>query len=154
MEQLIFKSWKILKSTKLGRWLFSFLIGIFVPYSGSISPQVIEIEKGKSTIRLKEKWFVRNHLKSVHAIALANLGELASGLAMLSALPPNSRGIVRSINIEYLKKARGVLTSKGSANPPQVLTENIEQIAHADIFDSSNELVAVLKVNWQVGPRE
>lgn len=152
MEQQIFKAWHLLKKTSFGRWLFSFLLGLFVPYSGTISASVIEIEKGSSTLELRERRKIRNHLKSIHAIALANVAELASGLAMLSALPANCRGIVRSINIEYSKKARGTLIVKGSANPPQVISENIEQLATAEIFDSTNEVVAVMKVIWQVGP--
>ena len=114
--------------------------------------QIVAIEKGSSLLELRERRKIRNHLKSIHAIALANIAELASGLAMLSALPENSRGIVRSINIEYSKKARGTLIVKGHASPAQNLTGNIEELATAEIFDSSGELVAKMKVIWQVGP--
>lgn len=103
---------------------------------------------------MRDRWHVRNHLKSVHAIALANVAELASGLAMFSKLPANSRGIVKSINIEYLKKARGTLTVRGSANPPENITETIEQLALAEIFDTSGELVSKMQVRWQIGPQE
>ena len=150
----IFKYWNYAKPTFIGRKIFSLLIGFYVPYSGSVSPYIEELSKGSATLSINEKWFIRNHLKSVHAIALANIGELSSGLAMLAALPSNSRGIVKSLKIDYLKKARGKITVKGTAPEILELKENVEKVALAEMFDSSNELVARMEVYWQVGPKE
>lgn len=154
MEETLLSSWNKLKGTKLGRWVFSRAIGFVVPYSGSVLPDVQHIEPGMCTILLRERRRVRNHLKSIHAIALANVGELASGLAMLSALPIGARGIVKKIEIEYYKKSRGTLRVEGSALAPGALTENIEALAIAEIFDESSELVSKLSVTWVIGPKE
>ena len=154
MKNPILKYWNYAQSTAFGRRIFSFLIGFYVPYSGSVSPSIEKISKGSASVSIKEKWFIRNHLKSVHAIALANVGEFSSGLAMLASLPDNSRGIVKNIEIEYIKKARGKITAKGSAPEIGELTENIEKIAIAEMLDSTNEVVAKMKVYWQIGPRQ
>lgn len=100
---------------------------------------------------------VRNHLQSIHAVALTNLGELASGLAMIADLPPDSRAIVTRLDIEFSKKARGRLIATGTATAPS--SADIEQtpvtcVAHAQIRDSEGDVVATLRADWQVGPKE
>jgi len=153
MEARLLKIWDILGKNKYGRWIFSVLVGFFIPYSGSISSRVESLEPGNSLLILKERRPVRNHLRSVHAIALANVAELASGFAMITALPPNTRSIVTKIEIEYFKKARGVLRVKGSAKPPAEIIEKTESIALADIFDDAGELVSSTRVTWLLDKR-
>ena len=51
-------------------------------------------------------------MKSTHAIALVNLAEMVTGLTLMNSLPDNTRGILTGIQMQYLKKARGLLTAK------------------------------------------
>lgn len=145
--------WHRLGSSAPGRWLFAQLIRRAVPYSGSIGARVVALDPGRAVVTLRDRRPVRNHLRSVHAIALANLAELASGMAMLTALDPGTRGIVVAITIRYHRKARGTLTATGTAAPPHV-TAATEAIAHADIHDGDGSLVADADVTWRLAPRE
>ena len=54
--------------------------------------------KKEQRVVLKDKRAIRNHLDCIHAIALANLGELASGLALLSIIEPSLKAIVVNKN--------------------------------------------------------
>ena len=145
------RSWQLLHNKPGGRWLFSRILGHAVPYSGTIKARVLELEPGHAKIRLDDRRSVRNHLNSIHAIALANLGELASGLSLLMSMPDNVRGIVTGFNIEYIKKARGELMAEGRCTLPTV-TEDIELVAYADIKDVEGDIVARISVDWRVGP--
>lgn len=94
---------------------------------------------------------VRNHLNSVHAIALVNLGEVTSGLAMVSALPPGTRSIVTGLTTEFLKKARGTLTAECTCSTPVSIATSIEQVVIAQVTDVSGEVVARVSVTWRLG---
>jgi acyl-coenzyme A thioesterase PaaI-like protein len=142
-------SWQRLSQLPAGRWIFSRAIAHMAPYSGTIGARVESLEPGRAVLTLRERRRVRNHLRSVHAIALANLGELCSGLAAMSALPAGVRGIPDHIEIDYLKKARGVLTATGTATIPDV-QDAATTHAVAEIRDAGGDTVAVVRVRWQL----
>ncbi len=152
-EARVLKLWRRWGGTPLGRKLYSLALSYMVPYSGTIRPLVLQLQPGYALIELRDRRILRNHLNCIHAIALANLGELASGLALLSALPGDVRGIVVKLEIEYLKKARGRLTARGRSDTPRTVTETIIQIVDAEIEDAAGERVAQLKVHWQLRPK-
>ena len=143
----LLKAWRRWRDKPGGRWLFSRLVGRMAPYTGTLKAQVRELEPGRAVVELRDRRGVRNHLRSVHAIALANLGELASGLAVSAAMPPGVRGIPVSITIDYLHKARGMLTATGMAALP-VVTEPTTVVVHADIRDATGTTVTTVRVTW------
>ena len=128
-----------------------FVLGRMVPYSGALGARVRRLEPGHVQLELADRRGVRNHLDSIHAIALANLGELASGLAMTTGLPAGVRGIVLGIDARYLRKARGTLSVDCEVTVPEV-RENTDFDVHAEIRDAANEPVSRVTVRWRLGP--
>lgn len=117
----------------------------------SIRPEVLSLEAGRAEVGMSDRRRVRNHLKSVHAIAMVNLGEVASGLALLTGLPPTLRGIVKGLSIEYHKKARGRLVASCIAELPEEEREQDVTVV-ARIRDAIGDIVATVEVRWRVGP--
>lgn len=142
--------WQYFSKYRLGKWLFSYLIRFVNPYSGILGAYINVLEPGYTEVLLTDKKKNRNHLNSVHAIALTNLGELSSGLALLSSLKPHMRGIVTHISIDFLKKARGTLKAVCDCKLPEI-KEDTDFILHSNIFDEHDDCVARVEVRWKLG---
>lgn len=151
MAATLLKMWKRSASLPAGRWLFNRALGRMIPYTGALGATVLFLEPGHARVELRERRGVRNHLGSVHAAALTNLGELASGLAMMTAAPPGIRGIPIRLTTEFIKKARGVLTAESSATCP-VVTAPTEHETVAQIMDEGGTIVARVTALWKIAP--
>lgn len=125
-----------------------------VPYTGSIGALVERLEPGDVAVSLREKRAVRNHLRSIHAIALVNLAEVTSGLAMLTAVGSDVRGIVTGLRIRYDKKARGRLVATSVVSPPHIGDDiyGVDAEVTAVIRDAAGDVVAEATVTWRLSP--
>jgi acyl-coenzyme A thioesterase PaaI-like protein len=145
------RAWAALAPLPGGAWLFSRLLAFMNPYSGAVGARVVTLEPGHAALRLKDRRGIRNHLNSIHAIALANVAEMASGLAMLAALPEGARGIPTAFRIEYLKKARGTLTAESRVVLPDVTVDGTHDFT-SEVRDAAGDAVAKATVTWRLGP--
>ena len=143
--------WHRLSPLPGGKTLFSLLVGRMTPYSGSIGARVEDLSPGWCRVSLRDRRRVRNHLGSIHAIALANLAELASGLAVLAGLPPTVQGIVTGFSISYSRKARGRLVAECRA-PNLDVTSEQECEASLAITDAGGNVVAQATARWRLRP--
>lgn len=143
--------WARLAPLPGGRWLFNRLFGMIVPYTGALGATIVELEPGHVRAQLRDRRRVRNHLRSIHAIAMTNLGEMTTGLALLGAMPETVRGILVGIETQYTKKARGRLEAECRCEIPEV-TGTVERLVEAEIRDAAGDVVAVVHARWRLSP--
>ncbi|MBT9557357.1 MAG: DUF4442 domain-containing protein [Myxococcales bacterium] len=141
--------WSWLKSVPGGGRIFFKLIGQIAPYTGTIDGEVKSLGTGHAEVVLFDQRGSRNHLNSLHAIALMNLGEVATGLTMLYVVDGAGRGIITTLKMDYLKKARGPITATcDAAIPTQPGRHDVT--LEAFLRDESGDVVAKATANWRV----
>lgn len=145
------RAWDVLSPLPGGKRLFSFALGRMAPYTGTIGAQVVELRPGYAKVALRDRRRVRNHLDSVHAIALMNLGEVATGLAIISGMPAGARSILSGLQMQYHKKARGRLVAE-CTTPVLESDARREYEIVGKIRDASGDVVATATATWLVGP--
>ena len=143
--------WKQLEHKPGGKWLFAQILRIGIPYTATVSPRVLVVEPGFARVEMDDRRGIRNHLASIHAIAIANVGELSGGLAMTATLPPDVRSILTALHVEYKKKARGKLTAECRCAVPPI-TEPMMYDVQSNIFDASGTVVATVTATWKLSP--
>jgi len=151
LGQRLLSLWQRVSHRPGGKLLFSFLLGRQVPYTGTVRPIIVELRPGYCRAEMSDRRIVRNHLNSIHAVALVNLAEVVGGLAMLTGLPPTLRGIVTGLSIDYKKKARGRLTGEATVQLPPI-DGDIDLPVQSVIMDASGDVVAAMTVRWRLGP--
>src|SRR6187549_2537658 len=104
--------WDQLSPLPGGNQVFSRLLSMRIPYTGSIKAEVLRLAPGYASIQMRDRRTLRNHVNSVHAIALTNLAELTGNAALAYSLPEDARFIVTELTMRYLKKARGTIAAR------------------------------------------
>ena len=143
------EQWERTSSLPGGKWLFSFMLGRMARYSGTVGATIEHLEVGRAVVTMRDRPAVRNHLKSIHAIALVNLGELATGANVMYQIDGKGRGILKGIGIEYHKKARGLITATCDYTVPDTPgTHDLEVVGN--LVDADGDVVATVNATWRV----
>ena len=95
----VLSTWTRLSKKPAGKWLFGRIVARAIPYTGSVHPDVQEVRSGYARVLLHDRRRVRNHLNSIHAIALTNVGEFTGGLAMTATLPVSCAVVTRPLTL-------------------------------------------------------
>jgi acyl-coenzyme A thioesterase PaaI-like protein len=148
----LLRHWDRLSALPFGKRIFSWAVGRTAPYTGSVGGVYTDVRPGYACVTLRDRRAVRNHLASVHAVALVNLAEMTSGVALMTALPDGVRGIVTGLSIEYLKKARGALTCETHTIAPAAVPAAITHDVLATITDTAGDVVSRCTVHWRLSP--
>lgn len=138
-----------------GRWLFVRIICWRAPYFATIRPRFVALEPGRCEIAIRDRRRVHNHIGTVHAIALCNLAELASGMLTEVTLPASMRWIPKGMRVEYLAKARGTLHGVATAGAPLVAAAaGYTCPVSVSVHDAAGIEVFRAEVSMWVSPRK
>jgi len=101
-------------------WLLDFMLGSTVKFVGTAGVHCEHLSCERSIFTLKNRRKVQNHIKSVHAAATALLAETATGMLVGMNLPDDKLPLLKSMNIQYIKRSTGDLRAEASLTAEQV----------------------------------
>lgn len=103
----------------VGERLFSFAFSQVAPYFWSIRPRFTVIEPHHAEVVVPKRRGVKNHLGTVHAIALCNGLEAAMGVLAEATIPADKRWIPKGMEVAYTAKATSDITCHADTDPVQ-----------------------------------
>jgi acyl-coenzyme A thioesterase PaaI-like protein len=96
--------------SSVGKRLFSFGFSQKAPYFASIHPRFVEVRPNRAELVIPKRRGVKNHIGTVHAIALCNGLEAAMGALAEVTIPADKRWIPKGMEVTYTAKATSDIT--------------------------------------------
>ena len=98
----------------------SWLFGTQVKLAGTARIRVQELTRQRATLSIANRRRVQNHIKGVHAAAMALLAESATGFLVAMNLPESKLPLIKTLQVDYRKRAVGGLTAVASLTAEQI----------------------------------
>ena len=143
------KTFQKMAKMPLGKFLFSKLVCQAAPYFGSISPRIEVLEPQRCVVTMQKRRKVTNHFKTIHAIAMCNMAELAAGMMTDASIPKGARWIPAGMTVRYLKKAKSDLTATADGSEVDWTREGSVQVP-VSVIDTLGEEVFCARVEMNI----
>lgn len=141
----------------LQSWLLSQLFGRAVKFAGTAGICIRQLNFQQAVLQQSNHRKVQNHIGSVHAAAMALLGESASGFLVGMHVPDDRLPLLKSMKLDYVKRASGQLTATVSLTTEQIqyirTHEKGELTLQVQICDQVGVVPVVAEYVWAWVPR-
>jgi acyl-coenzyme A thioesterase PaaI-like protein len=135
-----------LKPLPLGDRVFSLAYQAAAPYFLTIPARIEDVEPGRAHARMRQTPWVRNHLGTVHAIALCNLAEFVMGAVAEATVPATHRWIPRGMTVAYVDKARGTMHATATLELSDPRLDKQEAEVDITVADDAGDTVFTAQI--------
>lgn len=144
-------------SPALRRILLSSSFGRIVPFFGTAGIRIEELSQERVVMTLANRRKVQNHIGTVHAAAMTLLAESATGILMGMNVPDDKYLVVKSLHVDFLKKASGAMKAVATLSPEEI--RSAQQDAEGEILvkvsvsDASGNEPITCQMLWAWKPK-
>jgi acyl-coenzyme A thioesterase PaaI-like protein len=159
MKQLFFIAHKA-KQSSFYLWLLNRVLWRVIPFNRNHKVTIESLSDTGVMILLPYKKSNQNHLKGMHACALATLCEYACGIGLMTTLDPKQyRIILKDIKLNYHAQAKSEVRASFQITPTQLEQEIVIPLQHHGLttqtytvqaFDRHQKLICTGEVTWQL----
>ena len=144
--------------TGLRQSLQTFLLGNVVPFLGTAGMRFETVSSPRVVVSVRNKRKVQNHIKGVHAAAMALLAETATGFVVGMNLPDDKLPLLKSMKINYVKRSTGDMRAVAELSPQQIQSivsdEKGEVVVKVTVTDAANEQPVECEMTWAWVPKK
>ncbi|MET1218772.1 MAG: DUF4442 domain-containing protein [Glaciecola sp.] len=141
----------VLKLDSKPHWLRRFIITqVFrrtVKLAGTAGQDILETDLQSVTFVQKNRRKVQNHIGGVHAAATALLGESASGFIVGVNIPGDKLPLLKSMHVDYTKRATGNLRAVASLTDEQLQRMRTEEKGEVSVKVTITDDAGIEPVN-------
>jgi acyl-coenzyme A thioesterase PaaI-like protein len=135
----------------------SLVLGRVVPFTGTARLRFELLRPEQVVVSIENRRRVRNHIGGLHAAAMALLAETATGFCVGLNVPDDKLPLIKSLQVEYLKRAQGDMRAVATLRPEQVeairTLEKGEVTVAVTITDASGAEPIRAEMVWAWVPR-
>lgn len=140
------------------RWrMLTWAFGRNVPFMRTARLQFQDLSEEHAVLTLRNRRRVQNHIRSVHAAAVALLAETATGTLLTMNLPDDRVPLLKRMQVEYHKRAKGDLLAEAKldtgARTRILVEEKGEIVVPVKVTDESGEEPVQCKMLWAWVPK-
>lgn len=141
-------------------WLLNRIAARVVPFNKAHSFSIKQITNQSIYIELPYKKANLNHIKGIHACALATLCEYCTGIVLLSSIDPALyRIILKNIHVTYHYQAKTAVHAKFQLTKEWLESNIVVPLKTSDatfkeftveVYDTVNNHICTGLINWQI----
>lgn len=136
----------------------SWVLGNVVPYIGTSKLKFEELTHERVVVSIQNRRKVQNHIKGVHAAAMALLAETATGFCVSMNLSDDKLPLIKTLKVDYLKRTQGDMRAVAQLRPEQIkLIESQDKgeiTVPVTITDESGGEPIVAEMVWAWVPKK
>jgi len=144
-------------SPALRYFLLSKSFGRVVPFFGTAGIRIEELSHSQVVMTLQNRRKVQNHIRTVHAAAMALLAESATGILMGMNVPDDKYMVIKSLHVDFQKKASGAMKAVATLTPEQVRSAQNdaegEILVPVSVSDASGNEPVACQMLWAWKPK-
>jgi acyl-coenzyme A thioesterase PaaI-like protein len=148
------------KASAIGRKKFNIIMARVIPFNKPHKLKVIKITESEVEVEIPYRKKNLNHLKGIHACALATGAEYCSGLMLLSRLGSEKyRLIMESIEVKYHYQAKSTCYAYFKLNDEELKAKILEPLesdgkvfyqCEIGVKDEEENAICTVRTNWQI----
>ncbi|WP_457575640.1 YiiD C-terminal domain-containing protein [Desulfomarina sp.] len=160
MSNLFFYLASRAENSGFWRALFSFLLNRMIPFNRSHGFKIVSI--GAEVVRTAAPYrrSNHNHIRGIHACALATVAEFSAGLLLMQNFGPKKYRLIMShMEIEYKYQAKTAVISECRLPAERIAKDvlqplqrgpTVDIVLESRVIDRNENLVALARTTWQI----